>query len=201
MRTRIIIRSEHQPPAASEVEGKLTITITLKRMGVSGHQVGYPGSGLHRAKPYAKLLRAISPKLLLSSCLLLAKLANFLVLEIDLQAYLIVAGLYLLGKDWMLECDEKSQESYFEPKGIVHHHPRLLGVRSGHSPHLHLIPIPHQPILPSLHHLADPDHCLGVMLVSGQAQSFSNPHQLDRRPFQVRGQALEVAVEFLVGLG
>jgi|GEM_PF-6928912 hypothetical protein len=31
-----------------------------------------------------------------------------------------------------------------------------------------------------VHHLADPDHCLGVMLVSSLAQSLGNPHQFDR---------------------
>ncbi|MNO70547.1 hypothetical protein D3C76_614350 [compost metagenome] len=64
--------------------------------------------------------------------------------------------------------------------------------------HLPLIPIPHQPILPSLHRLADPDHCLGVSLIPGLTQAPCDPYQLDRRPLEVRGQALEVAAEFLV---
>ncbi|QPG62095.1 hypothetical protein HFV04_021585 [Pseudomonas sp. BIGb0427] len=47
-------------------------------------------------------------------------------------------------------------------------------------PHLHLIPISRQPIFTSLHHQADPDHCLGVSLIPGFTQANSNPHQLDR---------------------
>jgi hypothetical protein len=42
---------------------------------------------------------------------------------------------------------------------------------------------------------------LGVRLVSGLAQAISYAHQLDRRPFEIAGQALEVAAEILIEVG
>jgi hypothetical protein len=89
--TRIVARRKYQSKTARQIECELPGTVAFERMRISSHQIEHPIRSLEIAQASPQLACAYTPQFSLGDGFFQAQIADFLVLERDLQDLFILS--------------------------------------------------------------------------------------------------------------